>query len=327
MNLLHQLLQTEPTIVIDGAMGTQLFARGLDNGDPPEVWNTQYPERVQDVHEAYIRAGSRLILTNSFGGTRFRLKLHHLQEQAVALNKAAAEIGRAAADSAPHLVIVAGSIGPTGELLEPMGQMSYDAAVAAFAEQAQGLAEGGADLFWIETMSDLGEVQAAVAGIRSVSDKPICATLTFDTRGRTMMGVTPQAAVTALTEWGVYAIGGNCGNGVEEIEGVIDQMHTAAPEAILIAKSNAGMPQWVNNELLYNGTPAVMADYAHRVRGLGARIIGGCCGSGPEHIAAMSAALAERPAEAVLEARGYQVPVLEETAAEGDGERRRRRRK
>lgn len=327
MNLLHQLLQTEPTIVIDGAMGTQLFARGLDNGDPPELWNTQHPERVQDVHEAYIRAGSRLILTNSFGGTRFRLKLHNLQEQAVALNKAAAEIGRAAADSAPHLVIVAGSIGPTGELLEPMGQMSYDAAVAAFAEQARGLAEGGADLFWIETMSDLGEVQAAVAGIRSVSDKPICATLTFDTRGRTMMGVTPQAAVTALTEWGVYAIGGNCGNGVEEIEGVIDQMRTAAPEAILIAKSNAGMPQWVNNELLYNGTPAVMAEYAHRVRGLGARIIGGCCGSGPEHIAAMSAALAERPAEAVLEARGYQVPALEETAAEGDGERRRRRRK
>ncbi|MDA0241979.1 MAG: betaine--homocysteine S-methyltransferase [Chloroflexi bacterium] len=327
MNLLHQLLQTEPTIVIDGAMGTQLFARGLDNGDPPEVWNTQYPERVQDVHEAYIRAGSRLILTNSFGGTRFRLKLHNLQEQAVALNKAAAEIGRAAADSAPHLVIVAGSIGPTGELLEPMGQMSYDAAVSAFAEQARGLAEGGVDLFWIETMSDLGEVQAAVAGIRSVSDKPICATLTFDTRGRTMMGVTPQAAVNALTEWGVYAIGGNCGNGVEEIEGVIDQMHTAAPEAILIAKSNAGMPQWVNNELLYNGTPAVMADYAHRVRGLGARIIGGCCGSGPEHIAAMSAALTERPAEAVLEARGYQVPAMPETAAEGDGERRRRRRK
>ncbi len=326
-NRLADLLAENETILIDGAMGTQLFARGLNSGAPPETWNVEFPDRVLDVHRQYIAAGSRLILTNSFGGTTFRLKLHQLQDHSYELNRAAAAIGRLAADEVDFPVLVAGSIGPTGEILEPMGNMSFTAAVESFAVQAHGLADGGVDLFWIETMSDLNEVKAAVEGIRSVSDLPICATMTFDTKGRTMMGVTPQEAVRSLEGWGVYAIGGNCGNGPDEIEAVVDTMHLTNPESILIAKSNAGIPQWVNNALHYDGTPEVMADYARRVRALGARIIGGCCGSTPAHIAAMARALDEAydPDEPIA-ARGYQVVAAERPDNDREARRRRRRR-
>lgn len=324
-NLLAQLLEEEKVILTDGATGTQLFKLGLESGDPPEPWNVDYPERILSMHRGYIQAGSRLILTNSFGGTSFRLKLHHMQDRVYELNKAAAEVARIAADEVDHLVIVAGSIGPTGEILQPMGQMSYEEAVAAFAEQARGLTDGGADALWIETLSDLNEVKAAIEGCRSVSTLPICATMTFDTKGRTMMGVTPQEAIEKLTGWGVYALGANCGNGPDEIESVIDTMHQIMPEAILIAKSNAGIPQWINNELIYDGTPTVMAEYAQRVRALGASIIGGCCGSATEHIEAMGEALRQplNPALAV-EARGFKVEASAE--ANSSGRRRRRRR-
>ncbi|MDJ0752548.1 MAG: betaine--homocysteine S-methyltransferase [Ardenticatenaceae bacterium] len=324
-NLLAQLLEEEKVILTDGATGTQLFKLGLESGDPPEPWNVDYPERILSMHRGYIQAGSRLILTNSFGGTSFRLKLHNMQDRVYELNKAAAEVARIAADEVDHLVIVAGSIGPTGEILQPMGQMSYEEAVAAFAEQARGLTDGGADALWIETLSDLNEVKAAIEGCRSVSTLPICAAMTFDTKGRTMMGVTPHEAVEKLTGWGVFALGANCGNGPDEIESVIDTMHQIMPEAILIAKSNAGIPQWINNELIYDGTPAVMAEYAQRVRALGASIIGGCCGSAPEHIEAMGEALRQPfdPALAV-EARGFKVEPSAE--ASSSGRRRRRRR-
>ena len=205
-NLLAQLLEEEKVILLDGAMGTQLFKLGLESGDPPEPWNLDHQDRVLTVHRGYIQAGSRVILTNSFGGTSFRLKLHNMQHRVYELNKAAAEVGRMAADEVEQAVIVAGSIGPTGEILKPMGNMSYEEAVEAFAEQARGLADGGADVLWIETLSDLNEVKAAVEGIQSVTDKPICAAMTFDTKGRTMMGISPQEAVRKLTEWGCTAL-------------------------------------------------------------------------------------------------------------------------
>jgi 5-methyltetrahydrofolate--homocysteine methyltransferase len=291
MNQLQKLLASEPYIMLDGAMGTMLMATGLEQGDPPEMWNTLYPERIRAVHRAYVQAGARVILTNSFGGTRFRLKLHNWQDRVAELNRAAAAQARAAADEAAHLVVVAGSMGPTGELLEPMGNMTLAEAEAAFAEQAAALAEGGADALWIETMSDLNEVRAAIAGAGAVCQLPICATMTFDTRGRTMMGVTPAQAVEALRPLQLAAIGANCGNGPAEIEGVIEAMHAFDPDVTLIAKSNAGIPQWLNNTLVYDGTPEVMARYAQRVRALGARLIGGCCGNTPAHIEAMVAAL------------------------------------
>lgn len=288
MNKLLNLLQKEEVLLLDGAMGTELFARGLLSGGSPEEWNVTHPERVQDVHRAYIAAGSNIILTNSFGGTRYRLKLHNFQDRVVELNRAAAQNARAAAESADHPVLVAGSMGPSGELLIPMGSMSYAECRDAFAEQARGLVEGGVDLLWVETMSDLNEVKAAVEGARAVAaDIPICATMSYDTRGRTMMGVTGAQMVQELAGLGLTAVGANCGNNLIETEAALAEMHAAAPDLLLIAKANAGMPRYEGDKLIYDGTPEVMAAYADRVRSHGVTLIGGCCGSGPAHIRLM----------------------------------------
>ena len=291
MNKLQELLATEGHLLLDGAMGTMLMAVGLEQGAPPEGWNVTQPDKVRAVHRGYIEAGSNIILTNTFGGTRFRLKLHDLQDRVAELNRAAAVNARAEADAASRPVLVGGSMGPTGELFAPMGTMTFEEAKASFAEQAAALDEGGVDILWVETMSDLEEVRAAVEGAKSVSDLPVAATMTFDTHGHTMMGVSPAQAMAVMSSFGLAALGANCGNGPAEIEVVIQTMHALSPDTLLIAKSNAGIPHWVDDELLYDGTPDVMADYTRRVYGLGARLIGGCCGSSPAHIKAMAAAL------------------------------------
>ena len=292
MNKVLDRLQEQGFLVLDGAMGTQLFARGLVSGGSPEAWNVEHPDRVQNVHHAYVDAGSDVILTNSFGGTRYRMKLHDLQDRVVELNRAAAQNARAAADAADHPVLVAGSMGPTGELLVPMGNMTYEQCRDAFAEQAQGLIEGGVDVLWVETMSDLNEVKAAVEGARSVSaDIPICATMSYDTRGRTMMGITGAVMAQELAGLGLTAIGANCGNNLPETEAALAEMHAAMPDLILIAKANAGMPRFEGDKLVYDGTPEVMAAYADRVHQHGVALIGGCCGSGPEHIRMMKQVL------------------------------------
>ncbi len=324
MDKLQQFLSAEGVILLDGAMGTMLMMAGLESGAPPEEWNLLHPERIRQVHEAYIEAGSRIVLTNSFGGTRFRLKLHNLQDQVAELNRAAAEIARSAADAAPHTVLVGGSMGPTGELMEPMGEMTMEAAQAAFAEQAAALAAGGVDVLWIETMSDLNEVKAAVAGARSACDLPVVASMTFDTHGRTMMGVSPEQAIQELGGLNLSALGANCGNGPAEIEGVIQKMRAIAPDVPLIAKSNAGIPHWEGEDLVYDGTPQVMAGYTHQVRGLGAQLIGGCCGSTPAHIRAMREALdkaKDMPVTAVSA-----TPPVAEKVRKRDGRTRRRKR-
>jgi 5-methyltetrahydrofolate--homocysteine methyltransferase len=279
-------------LLADGAIGTMLMSAGLPHGTAPEEWNLSGPAQVRAVHRGYIQAGSDIILTNSFGGTRLRLERHGFQDRVSELNRVAAELARAEADAAPRMVAVAGSMGPSGELFEPMGLLSFDQARDSFAEQAAALAAGGADALWIETMSDLQEVQAAVMGAREVTELPIITTLTFDTNGRTMMGIGPVQGMNAMRELGVAALGGNCGNGPAEIEGVIEAMHAADPDAVLVAKANAGIPELVEGELCYSGTPEVMAGYALQVRRLGAKIIGGCCGTTPEHLRAMADALA-----------------------------------
>jgi 5-methyltetrahydrofolate--homocysteine methyltransferase len=292
MNPLEKLLETGQPILLDGAMGTMLMDAGLVQGDPPEEWNVTHPDRVRAVHRGYIQAGSRVILTNSFGGTRFRLEMHDLQDRAIELNKAAAQNARAEADAASHIVVVAGSMGPTGQLFEPMGTLTFDNAKTAFAEQAKGLAEGGVDVFWVETMSDLNEVKAAVEGARSVSELPIVTTMSFDTHGHTMMGVSPVKALETLGKLEVIAIGANCGTGSDELEIAVKAMREADSNAILVAKANAGIPQVsAGGGIVYNGTPEVMAQYARNVRDLGISMIGGCCGSTPAHIRAMAEAL------------------------------------
>lgn len=326
MGRFQDLLDAEATILLDGAMGTMLMSVGLEQGHPPEEWNVRFPERVLAVHEGYIGAGSRLILTNSFGGTHFRLKLHDLQDRATELNLAAAKVARRAADAASRPVAVAGSMGPTGELLQPMGTMTFEEARDAFAEQAAALAEGGVDVFWVETMSDLDELRAAVEGARSVSRLPVAASMTFDTNRHTMMGVSPQQAVEALSELDLVALGANCGNGPSEIEDVIEAMVEKNPTLPLIAKSNAGIPQLAGKDLVYDGTPMVMAGYAYRVQKLGARLIGGCCGNTPDHVRAMAAALnGEIPVE---ELPPPPRPKKEKkTPKNGRGHRRRHRRR
>jgi 5-methyltetrahydrofolate--homocysteine methyltransferase len=274
-------------------MGTMLFSSGLQFGDPPEVWNVTQPDVIRRIHRGYLEAGSRIILTNTFGGNRLRLSLHGNESRATELNQMAAILLRAEVDAAGGSALVAGDIGPTGSIMFPMGLLQYDEAVEVFAEQAAGLVAGGVDLIWIETMSDLDEIHAAIEGVRRVAPEiPIIATMTFDTRGHTMMGVSPERAVRALVEWGADAIGGNCGNGPDEIIPVIAKMRAAAPEALLVAKSNAGMPELVDMQAVYKAQPPVMAAYALDVRAAGATIIGACCGSTPAHLAAMSEALA-----------------------------------
>jgi 5-methyltetrahydrofolate--homocysteine methyltransferase len=292
LSKLQELLRDQPIILADGAMGTMLFAAGLVSGQSPELWNVEYPDRVQAIHRGYVEAGTQLILTNSFGGNRFRLVQHGLEARLHELNRAAAENARQVADSARQLVLVGGSIGPTSRMLEPFGDLSIEEAIQAFTEQAKALQEGGIDYFQVETMSDLKEAEAAIHGIRHVSDLPIIATMSFDTKGRTMMGVKPADASRRLIELGATVIGANCGTGPDEMIRSIEQMAAATPEAVLLAKSNAGVPKEnADGSLTYDGTPEIMANYAVMIRDKGARIIGACCGSSPEHIQAMREAL------------------------------------
>ncbi len=293
---LEDLIAAGKTIIADGGMGTMLFSLGLEQGDSPELWNVEQPEKVRSVHRAYIEAGAQIILTNTFGCNRLRLGLHDLSDLAAKLSKAAAKLARAEADAADHPVVVGGDIGPTGGLLKPVGDLEYEEVVAAFEEQAGALAEGGVDVLWVETMSALEEVQAAVEACRRVApDFPIVTTMTFDTNGFTMMGVSPEKALGAMQNLGVVALGANCGNGPDEIIGVIEKMHALSPAVPLIAKANAGIPHLENGVPVYDATPEVMAGYAVEVRNLGARIIGACCGSTPEHIRQMKAALDREP--------------------------------
>jgi 5-methyltetrahydrofolate--homocysteine methyltransferase len=287
------LLDEGGPILADGAMGTMLFASGLQFGDPPEVWNVSQPEVVRRIHRGYLEAGSRIVMTNTFGGNRLRLRLHGLHERVGELNRTAAILLRTEVDAAGGHALVAGDIGPTGEIMAPLGTLSDGEAVEVFAEQAAALIAGGVDVIWIETMSHLSEIRAAIQGARQASAGiPVIATMTFDTRGHTMMGVSPEQAVASLAAWSADAIGGNCGNGPDELLPVIERMHAAAPDITLVAKSNAGMPELVDLRAVYRADPATMAEAGLAFQAAGARIIGACCGSTPAHLKAMAEALA-----------------------------------
>ena len=278
-------------VVVDGGMGTLLQDKGLIDGGAGELWNVERPQAIREAHEDYARAGATVLTTNTFGGTRPRLEMHGLGDRVHELNAAAARIAGEVAGE--HASLVAGDLGPTGELLEPLGTLDAAGAKALFEEQLRGLAEGGIDLVLIETMSDLSEALAAVAAARAVvPDLPIIATLSFDTNLHSMMGVSPAAAVTALAEAGVDVAGANCGRGPEEMGRIAQQMVAARPEGLLlIAQSNAGLPQVVGDHFEYDASPADMARHAVDLREIGIDLIGACCGSTPAHVEAMSAAL------------------------------------
>jgi 5-methyltetrahydrofolate--homocysteine methyltransferase len=277
-------------------MGTNLFARGLETGDSPELWNVERPAAITEVHTAFIDAGADIILTNSFGCNALRLKLHNLQDRVTELNVAAAQLARKAADASGRRVLVAGSMGPTGEIFEPVGSLSIEEGKAALREQATALAQGGVDILWVETMSSVEEVTAAVE-TASETGLPVVATMSFDTNGRTMMGLTPDAALALAHAMPAppAGFGANCGIGPAQLLAtILGFSRLETPDDIIVAKGNCGIPEYREGHIHYSGTVEVMINYATLAQDAGARIIGGCCGTTPEHLAAMAKALEGR---------------------------------
>ncbi len=328
--MLQTLLAEGRPLLADGATGTNLFAMGLASCETPELWNAVHPDRIQALHQAFVEAGADIVLTNSFGGNRRRLALHGLEARARELNRLAAQNARTVADAAGRRVVVAGSVGPTGDIFAPLGPLGEDDAVEVFVEQIEGLRQGGADIVWIETMSAAEEIRAAAAAATRVG-MPFVVTASFDTAGRTMMGVAP-AALSALVEGfdpKPLAYGANCGVGASDLLVAILAMSAADADAPLIAKANAGVPQWHGAEIHYSGTPELMEAYAGLAADCGARIIGGCCGNTPAHVAAMRRGLdaheaGPRPSvEAIVAALG---PLVAPAAAETGARSRRRER-
>ena len=291
MSAIYEALE-KGILISDGAMGTMLQSKGLTDGGAPELWNVENPEAVESVLEEYAAAGANLITTNTFGGTRGRLQMHGLEDRLFELNKAGAAIGRKVADRHPGCFVM-GDVGPSGELMEPMGTMTPDQAKDLFAEQIKALVAGGVDAILIETMSDLAEVQAAVnAAKEAAPDLPIITTFSFDTNLRTMMGVKPAVAVNTLAALGVRIIGANCGRGVDEMRVIAKELIEARTNGVyIITQSNAGLPKLVGGDFVYDGTPEEMAKYAQDMKELGVNVIGSCCGSTPTHTAAMKEAI------------------------------------
>lgn len=288
---LKEYLASDRVLIADGATGTMLMAAGLPPGAAPEVWNVEAPAQVMALHQTYLEAGSQIVLSNSFGGSPLKLAKYGLQERAVELNHAAASLARQAVGDRAY---VAGDIGPTGELMEPLGTLTPETAFEAFKAQAAALVEGGVDALWIETMSDLEEARAAVLAAKQVTHLPVFCSLSFGPKSRTMMGVSARRAAAELWPLGLAAVGANCGEGLDMIPEVLRQMSEAVPDAVLIAKPNAGLPRIVGKETIYDVGPM---DFAQQMQGfiaLGARVVGSCCGSNPEYIRALTAALAGR---------------------------------
>ncbi len=295
MTTWQELVRSTGPVVADGAMGTMLMANGLEFGDPPEMWNVEHPELIRRVQRAYADAGAQVLLTNTFGGNRLRLELHGREDRVDQLNRTAAVLARVEANAADHDVLVAGDLGPTGQIIASIGgTLTPELAREVFAEQARALAAAGVDVLWVETMSDLDEAIAAIRGAHDAApDTPVIATMSFDTRGHTMMGVSPERAAEALLGAGAAAVGGNCGNGPEELIPVIEKMRAAYPDAVLVAKGNVGQPMLVGMSVAYETTPADMAGFARRFRDAGANVIGACCGSTPPHLRAIVEAVRE----------------------------------
>ena len=294
---LSQLLASRDWLMADGATGTNLFNMGLASNVAPELWNIDQPDAVRRLYRDSVEAGADLFLTNTFGGNASRLRLQGAAHRVREVNLAGAAMARDIADASGRTVIVAGNIGPTGEIMAPMGSLSHASAVAMFHEQAEALKDGGADVLWVETISSEQEFRAAAEAAR-LAEMPWCGMMSFDTAGRTIMGVT-SAQLSALVERlpnPPLAYGANCGVGAADLLRTVRDFVASGNERPIIAKGNAGIPHLEDGHLHYDGTPRIMADYACLARDLGVRIIGGCCGTTAAHLRAMREALETRPA-------------------------------
>lgn len=293
-NRFEELLAQRPWLLSDGAMGTNLFEVGLRAGDAPELWNVDRPGEILTLQKSFVEAGSDVILTNSFGGTANRLRLHKAEDCVYEINKAAAELSRRVADGRHgRTIAVGGSMGPTGDILAPLGPLSPADCVAAFRAQAEALKAGGVDVFWIETMYHADEVRCAVEAVKDLG-LPFVVSMTFDSNGRTMTGVTPQQLLQSSRSCSSRprGYGFNCGVGpAETMAAVLNAGLSTGENDLIIVKSNCGIPEYKDGGIVYSGTPELMAEYARMAIDAGARVVGGCCGTSVGHLKAMREAL------------------------------------
>lgn len=309
MSKFHDLIAEKGVLLADGATGTNFFDMGLESGDPPEEWNLTKPDNVKRLHRGFVEAGSDIILTNTFGGNRHRLKLHGFDNRVAELNKAAVRLAKEVAAEVDRTVLIAGSVGPTGELLVPLGALSYEGAVEAFREQMVALRDGGADVLWVETMSSPDEMKAASEAANGLG-LPFVLTASFDTAGKTMMGLSPKGLGDLSGDFKCEpaAIGSNCGVGASDLLAAISELTQAYPDALVVAKANCGIPQVSGDKVVYTGTPELMEDYVRLAIDVGASIIGGCCGTSCDHLSRMRYAMdhhkrGPRPSNEVIAAR------------------------
>jgi len=281
------VLQRGEMILCDGAMGTMLQAQGLPGGVMSELWNAEHPEVIREIHRAYLEVGAQIATANTFGGNRLRMAEAGLAERAVELSRLGITLAREVVEDEAW---VAGSVGPIGQLLEPYGPLTIAAAEEAFAKQVMALAEAGADLILLETHYDAEEAACAIRMAKAHTSLPVFCTFTFDVKGRTMMGLRPAEAAARVQEAGGDVVGANCGAGPAAILAALQGMQ-GATSLPLMAQANAGVPRMGESKTVWDVTPAQMAEQARTFISLGARIVGGCCGTGPEHIAAIAAVL------------------------------------
>lgn len=284
MKKLSQLVSNKSTILSDGAWGTNLQRKGLEIGECPEEWNINHPDLVEEVARDFIEAGSQLIKTNSFGGSRFKLEQYGLGERTREINRLAGELSRKAAGED---VLVMGSIGPTGKMLIT-GEVSEDDLYEAFKQQATALEEGGVDVILVETMSDLEEARLAVQAASDNTRCEIACTMTFektvDGDYKTMMGIAPAQMFPTLLDAGATFIGTNCGNGIQRMVEVVGEIRAVNTEIPVVVHANAGMPVYEEGKTIFPETPEEMAGYVPQLVEAGANVIGGCCGTTPEHV-------------------------------------------
>ncbi|HHG89555.1 MAG TPA: betaine--homocysteine S-methyltransferase [Devosia sp.] len=331
MSKFLEMLEKHPVLLADGATGTNLFDKGLESGMAPEIWNLELADNIRELHQSFVDAGSDILVTNSFGGSARRLHLHNLHTRVHEINARAAEIAAEIVAKSGRSMVVAGSVGPTGDLFAPLGELTYAQGVEVFIEQIAGLEAGGADVAWIETMSAPEEIDAAIEAANEVG-LPYTVTVSFDTAGRSMMGLAPGAFATSMTckSPAPAAIGSNCGVGASDLLFALLDVVKNAGDLPVIAKANAGVPQVRGDAVHYSGTPDLMEDYARLAIDVGARIIGGCCGNTPEHVARMRKAIDNHkkgasPSRAELEeALGALVAPPATGEKEQSGRRRRR---
>ena len=301
-----------PALLADGAMGTMLHARGVGFNECFDELNLTKPAVVAEIHREYIEAGAQLIITNTFGANRFKLEKHGLEDRTSAINKAGVELARRAVAATFKDVLVAGDVGPLGVRIAPFGRVRPEAAREAFAEQISALCEAGADLIVVETMSDLYEIREAIKAAREVGSLPVVATVTFTRDDRTLLGDDPAKVARSLSEAGADVIGVNCSGGPAQLLRILRQMRAAVPDRLFWVKPNAGWPEQVGGRIMYPADPDYFGDYALSFREAGANVVGGCCGTTPQHIAAMRRALNENPVQPGTAASP--LPVEEEAA-------------